>query len=70
MQFAVERRAGRLDIGDVEDLPIGAAGKAGADRLAHGRARAVAAGEIGRLAVLSVPSGPRKPGGDAVTLAR
>ena len=28
MQFAIERGAGRFDIGDIEDLPIGAAGKA------------------------------------------
>ncbi len=50
VQLAVERRAGGLDIGDVEDLSIGAAGKACPDRLAHERARAVAAGDVARLA--------------------
>ena len=59
VQFAVDRGPGRLDVGDVEELPIGAAGKAGADRLAHDRAGAVAAGDVGGLAVASAPSGPR-----------
>ena len=35
VQFAVYRRARGFDIGDVKDLPIGAAGETGADRLAH-----------------------------------
>ena len=59
VQFAVDRRPGGLDVGDVEHLPIGAAGKAGADGLAHHRARPVAAGEVGRLAILLVAVGPR-----------
>src|SRR5262249_8499204 len=41
-----------LDIGDVENLRVCPAGKAGADRLPHLRARAVAAGQIARLAIL------------------
>ncbi len=59
MQFAIDGGPGRLDVGDVEDLPIGAARKAGADGLAHDRAGAVAAGDVGRRAATSWPSGPR-----------
>ena len=35
MQFAINRRAGGLDIGDIEDLTIGAARKPYAHRLTH-----------------------------------
>ena len=49
MELAIERRTGRLHIGDIKDLPVGAAGKAGAHRLAHERAGAVAAGDVGRF---------------------
>ena len=35
VQLAVDGGAARLDIGDVEDLPVGAAGKAGAHGFAH-----------------------------------
>src|ERR1700730_7895557 len=38
VQFAIQRGAGGFDIGDVKELSIGAAGKSGADRLAHDRA--------------------------------
>ena len=31
VQFAIDCRAAGLDIGDIEQLPVGAAGKAGAD---------------------------------------
>ena len=57
VQLAVDRRTGRLDIGDVEDLAIGSAGKAGAEALAHQRARAVAPGDVGCLAILFMPIG-------------
>ena len=59
MQFAIECGPGGVDIGDVEDLPIGPAGKAGADGLAHDRAGAVAAGDVGSPRSLPRPSGPR-----------
>ncbi len=49
VQLAVERGSFGVDVGDVEELPVGAAGKAGADGLPHLRACAVAAGEIARL---------------------
>ena len=52
-------RAAAVDVGDIEHLPVGAAGEAGAQRLAHERARPVAAGEVGRLAGFLRPSGPR-----------
>src|SRR5260221_371180 len=66
VQFAIYRGAGGLYIGDVEDLPIGAAGKAGADRLAHDRACPVATGNVLRLAVNLQTVGPAQPSCDAV----
>ena len=68
VQFAVDRGAGRLDVGDIEELAIGPAGKAGAEGLAHQRARAVAAGDVGCLAVLFLPVGSAEAGGDATAL--
>ena len=50
MQFAVHHRAARLDIGDVEEMVVRAAGKPIAKAFAHGGVRAVAAGEVGGLA--------------------
>jgi hypothetical protein len=35
VQFAIERRASRFDIGDVEDLPVSTSRKACANRVAH-----------------------------------
>jgi hypothetical protein len=35
MQFAVQRRAGRFDVRDIEDLSIGTARKSGGHRLSH-----------------------------------
>src|SRR5262245_65791368 len=37
MEFAVNRRPGSLDVRDIEQVPIGAAWKPGAHRLAHDR---------------------------------
>jgi threonine dehydrogenase-like Zn-dependent dehydrogenase len=37
MQFTIQGGTGCVDIRDIEDLPISAAGKSGADRLAHDR---------------------------------
>jgi hypothetical protein len=68
MQFAVDRGTGRLDVGDVEDLAIGPAAKAGAESLADQRARAVAAGDVGCLAILFMPIGSAEAGGDAIAL--
>jgi hypothetical protein len=59
VQLAIDRRAGRFDIGDIEELAIGASGKVRADRLARGRADAVTAGNVARLAAFLRPSGPR-----------
>ena len=50
MQLKVGRRAARLHVGDVEKPRIGSPGKADGERLPDGRARTVAAGEIGRFA--------------------
>ena len=47
--------AGEPDIGDVEELAIGAAGEAEAERLAHPAMRAVAAAEIGARRLPSRP---------------
>src|SRR6202023_4207450 len=49
IQLAIHRAAARLDIRDVEDVRVGAAWKAGFQRLAHDRMRAVAAGDEGSL---------------------
>ena len=59
MQFAIDRRAAGLDIRDVEKLPVRAAGKPGSDRLAHGGAGAIAAGEVAGMKTSSWPCGPR-----------
>ncbi len=52
MQFAVGRRTRRIHVGDIENLRISAAWKARAHRLAHPRAGAVAARDIGGAALL------------------
>src|SRR5258708_4052048 len=70
MQFAVERRAGRINIGDIEDLPIGAARKACTDHLAHDRAGAVAAGDVERLAGFLPSLSPTKAGSHALAFVR
>jgi len=51
VQFAVYGRAGGFDVCDVENLPVGSSGKSGAGDLAHGRARAVTAGNVVRHAL-------------------
>src|SRR5271165_3487272 len=61
MQFTVDGGAGSLDIGDVEQLTIGAPRKARAHRLTHPRAGAVATGEIRRLKLLGLATLPAKP---------
>jgi hypothetical protein len=50
VQFGIDRWARRFNIGDIEDLPIGASGEAGADRLAYSRVGAVATGDVVRFA--------------------
>ena len=45
MQLAVHQRPARLDVSDVEEVLVGAAGETDAEFLAHGGARAVAASE-------------------------
>ena len=52
VQFAVDRRAGRHDIGDIEKLIVRPAWKPGAHRFANLRARSVAAGDVDGLAPL------------------
>ena len=70
MQFAVERRAGSFNVGNIEELPIGAAGKACTDRLAHNRAGAVTAGDVACLAGFLLPLRPPKAGNHALGLVR
>ena len=50
MKFAIERRAGGFNIGNIEELPICATRKARTDRLAHDGTRPVTAGDVDRLA--------------------
>src|SRR6266446_4528130 len=52
MQFAIERSAARLDVGDIKKMAVGAARKAGADRFPHGRTRAIAARDVACLAIV------------------
>ena len=52
VQLAVHRRPARFDVGDVEEMVVGAARETDLQRLAHGRMRAVAAGDVGGLARL------------------
>ena len=66
LQLAINCGAGGLDIGYVEDLPIGATGKASSHRLTHNRAGAVAASDVTRCADLFMTLGPAKAGGDAL----
>jgi len=61
VQLAVDRWAAALDVGHVEDLPVGTPRKAGAERLAHQRARPVAAGEIACGAALLHTRGGAQP---------
>src|SRR5579885_1949671 len=50
VQLTVERGAPSLNVGHIEDLPVGAAGKTCPEGLANQRACPVTTGEIGRLA--------------------
>ena len=52
LDIALGRRTVRLHVGHIEELAVGAAGKARAHLLAHAGARAVTAGHIGRRATL------------------
>ena len=61
MQLAIHRCACGLDVGDVKEVTVGAARKAGADCLPHGRTRAVAADDISRLAVVLLAVRPTQP---------
>ena len=61
--------AGEPDIGDVEELAIGAAGEAEAERLPHPAMRAVAAAEIGGGA-FRLGAGVAERGADAVRRPR
>ncbi len=60
VQLTVECRAARLNVGHIEDLPVGAAGKPRPECLANQRARPVTTGEIGRLANLLASLGAAK----------
>jgi hypothetical protein len=68
VQFAIERRTSRLHVGDVEDLAVGSAGKAGAESLPHQRSGAIATGEVGCLAVFLPPIRSEQTGNDTVAL--
>ncbi len=52
MQFAIKRRAGGVDVSDVEQLLVGAARESRPDALPNDRPRTIATGEIGALARL------------------
>ena len=70
MQLAIDRGSGRFDIGDVEELPVSSTGIARADRFADDGARAIAPGDVTRLANVFMTFGPAKTGGDAIALIR
>src|SRR5262245_66262572 len=50
MELAIHDRPACLDVGDIEEVRVGATGEADAEPLPHGRVGAVAAGEIRGLA--------------------
>ncbi|MNT49992.1 hypothetical protein D3C72_1868830 [compost metagenome] len=66
MQFAIERRAAGLDVGDIEHLLVGTAGKTGVEGLAHDRTGAVATGQVAGLTGFLLTVGQAQRGADAV----
>src|SRR5207302_474242 len=68
VELAVDCETGSLHVGDIEEMAIGTARKAGAHRLADARMHAVAAGDVGRLAVLLPAVGTAKTCDHAVAL--
>ncbi len=69
MQFPIDSGPGGIDIGDVEDVLIGAARKSNARRLAHRRARAITADDVGGFASLAA-AGIAKLRDDTVAVVR
>ena len=59
VQLAIHRRPGAFDVGDIKHLAVRTAREAGAERVAHDRARTIAAGEVRRLAISSLFSAVR-----------
>src|SRR5947207_12747198 len=51
MQLAIQCSAFGLDVGDIKEMAIGAAGKAGADCFPDSRTRAVAARDVACLTI-------------------
>ncbi len=70
MQLAIQRRAAGRDIGDVENLLIGAAGEVGVEGFAHHRTGAVATGQIAGLTDFLPAIGQAQMGGDGVAGVR
>src|ERR1700756_2043685 len=70
VQFAVERSAGGFNIGNIEELPIGATRKARTDRLAHEGTRPVTAGDVDSLAGFLPALWSVKAGNHALALVR
>ena len=68
VQPAIDRRAGRFDVGHIEDLTISSAGISHAHRLAHDRTGTIAAGDVARLAGLLMAFGSAQPCADAIAL--
>jgi hypothetical protein len=68
VQLAIYRGAAGFDIGDVEDLPIGATRKTRTDRLAHDRARPITTRDVAGLANIFATPGAAKISYHPVTL--
>jgi hypothetical protein len=64
MEFAIDRRPGTIDIGDIESLLVSASRKSRFHGLAHGGMGAVAPGDVERLALLLRTIGALQLGGD------
>lgn len=68
MQFAIDGRAAPLDIGDIENVVIGAAGKADPESLANGRTGAIATSKIAGLTGFLAAIGFAQPGRDPCSI--
>src|SRR5262249_18554963 len=70
VELTVDRRASRLDIGDIEDLPIRTSREACADRVAHNRVGPITAGDVARLAGFLPAIWAAQAGNDPLALLR
>lgn len=69
VEFVIQDGAGAFDVGDVEHVGVGAAGKSDAEVFADGGARTIAAGEPGRGAEFFCAIGFEKFGTHGVAVA-